>query len=227
MRSEGILLVDKAQGMTSHDVVNILRRKLGIRKIGHTGTLDPMATGLLIMLIGKATKKAQSFINTDKKYDVRLTLGVTTTTADSTGTVTGQEPVRDFSRQEIEEVFGGFQCRIQQVPPMVSAKKINGKKLYKLARKGIEVSRPAQEITIFRIHIEDIQLPHIHFNVHCSKGTYVRTLCEDIGNRLGCGAHMSALRRMACGAYSVAQALAVADIKQMDSDAVLDKLLEA
>ncbi|MFH2138578.1 MAG: tRNA pseudouridine(55) synthase TruB [Candidatus Omnitrophota bacterium] len=199
----GILLVDKPKGFTSHDIVNKLRYVLQIKKIGHAGTLDPEATGLLIMLIGKATKSSADFLGLDKIYEVELTLGVKTSTADHTGEILEQKEVKEFSPDAINGIINTFKGVSEQIPPMMSAKKINGKKLYVLARKGIEVERKPQKILISDIKVTKIDLRNIWFTVHCSKGTYIRTLCEDIGGKLGCGGHMSGLRRTAIGKFKV------------------------
>ncbi len=226
MDAKGLLLVDKPKGMTSHDVINILRRKLNIKKIGHAGTLDPEATGLLLVLISRAaTKQASSFSGLDKTYEVRLTLGVKTDTADHTGKIISEKKVADFSRKQIAEAFEWFLGETFQVPPMVSAKKVGGKKLYVLARKGISVERRPQKIKILRLDILKIDLPHIYFSLRCSKGTYVRTLCEDIGEVLGCGAHMNGLRRTSLGDYNVKEAIDVENIKKSAPAEILERFI--
>ncbi|MCK4994414.1 MAG: tRNA pseudouridine(55) synthase TruB [Candidatus Omnitrophica bacterium] len=215
MDINGLLLIDKPTGMTSHDVIDILRAKLEIRKIGHAGTLDPEATGLLLVLISKAsTKKAGSFTGLDKTYEVRLTLGIRTDTADHTGKIISQQEVPGFSKEQIKEAFDGFLGVSKQIPPMVSAKKVGGKKLYALARKGISIKREPQSIKITSIDISKIELPHVYFTIRCSKGTYVRTICEDIGVILGCASHMNGLRRLGVGEYNVDDAIKVEDIKE-------------
>jgi tRNA pseudouridine55 synthase len=224
MDINGLLLVDKPLDMSSHDVVNILRRKLNIKKIGHAGTLDPQATGLLLLLISKqATKRAQDFSGMDKSYQARLTLGIKTNTADHTGEIIVQKKVPEFSVLAIQEAFDCFKGKISQIPPMVSAKKIKGRKLYALARKGITVEREPVEVNIKELKILAIAMPDIDFEVKCSKGTYVRTLCEDIGEKLGCGGHMNGLRRLDVGQYDVQQAMSVDKIKQ----ATVDELAQA
>jgi len=221
----GILLVDKPPSMTSHDVVNILRKKLNVKKVGHAGTLDPAATGLLLMLVGAATKQSQFLMSDIKAYSVAMTLGTTTHTADHTGTVLCRAPVPEFDDNAIKEALSHFQGEISQVPPMVSAKKVKGKKLYVLARKGLTIERPAQNITIYDLVLRKINLPEVCFDVRCSKGTYIRTLCEDIGKHLGCGAHMSALRRTACAGYSVSEAVSVDELLRMSIEAVQARLI--
>jgi len=225
MDINGLLLVDKPQDMTSHDVVDILRKKLQIRKIGHAGTLDPAATGLLLLLISKqATKQASNYADLGKTYDVRLTLGVKTDTGDHTGKVLTSNDIPALTNDQIEEVFQKFPGDLLQVPPMVSAKKVKGKKLYELARKGITIPRQPQKIRIEKIEITDIELPHIGFIVTCSKGTYIRTLCEDIGDALGCQAHMSALRRTKIGNFRVEDAISVKNIKETELDNIVAKV---
>lgn len=227
MEINGLLLVDKPKGMTSHDVIDILRAKLNIRKIGHAGTLDPEATGLLLVLISKtATKKAGSFSELDKTYEVRLTLGIKTDTADHTGAVISEKAVENFSHKRIKDAFDRFLGCTQQVPPMMSAKKVGGKKLYSLARKGISIKRQPQPIKIISIDIISIDLPHVNFRMLCSKGTYVRTLCEDIGEALGCGAYMNGLRRLSVGDYNAADAIKVKDIKEKDVSLILDRIIK-
>lgn len=221
----GILLVDKPRGMTSHDVVAVLRRSLGMRRIGHAGTLDPDATGLLIMLVGKATTLFSQFSQFDKTYDVTLTLGITTSTADAAGTVLAQHDVPAIGQAEMEKVLDRFRGPISQVPPMVSAKKINGKKLYVLARQGVEVERQAQQLMIYELQLGAMNLPQVNFVVRCSKGTYVRTLCEDIGKAIGCGGHMSRLRRLAIGPYSINDAITLDQARQMPQEALVERIL--
>ncbi|MBI4846453.1 MAG: tRNA pseudouridine(55) synthase TruB [Candidatus Omnitrophica bacterium] len=222
---KGILLVDKPAGITSHDVINIFRKKLDTRRIGHAGTLDPLATGLLIVLVGKATKESQYFSSLSKCYEVGMTLGVKTKTADREGELVEKKAVPGFTHEDIHDALINFRGASRQVPPMYSAKKVKGKKLYQLARKGIEIKRDPHDITIFDIKIERIVLPEVFFSVVCSKGTYVRTLCEDIGERLGCGAHMSALRRAGIGEYNVADAVDLNTVSEMDSVELIKRFI--
>ncbi len=201
----GILLVDKPEDWTSHDVVAKLRGVMGERRIGHSGTLDPMATGLLVVFFGRATR-AVSFAEADEKtYIAELLLGITTDTQDTEGSVLSRcEAIP--GREEIEAALERFRGEIGQIPPMYSAVKKNGKKLYELARKGVEVEREARRITIYELDILSGNGERWTLRVRCSKGTYIRTLCHDIGQALGCGACMSALRRTRAGAFSVEQA---------------------
>jgi len=213
--------------MTSHDVVNVMRRKLRIKKIGHTVTLDPEATGLLVLLIGKqAIIKSVRFISLEKRYRAVMTLGIKTETADHTGRILSRKAVPHFSESRVHEVFEKFEGESMQVPPMVCAKKISGRKLYELAREGISVARKPVKIKISELTIERIELPQIHFSLLCSKGTYVRTLCEDMGEAFGCGAHMSWLRRIQIGNFNVENAMSVGDIKEASHDEISESILE-
>jgi tRNA pseudouridine55 synthase len=203
----GILLLDKPLGLTSNDALQRVKRSYQAAKAGHTGSLDPLATGLLPCCLGDATKFSAYLLDADKRYRVKVRLGVTTTTADAEGEVIATEPVVGIDMARIEDVLRGFVGTIEQLPPMHSAVKHQGQRLYKLARQGLEVERTPRQIQIFSLDLlsEDPlpeQEPQIELDVHCSKGTYVRTLAEDIGRELGCGAHVSGLRRTAVGPYS-------------------------
>jgi len=213
-RSAGILLIDKPEGPTSHDIVHAIRKKSGIKKVGHAGTLDPMARGLLIILLGAYTKQSQHFSNYEKEYEACIFLGITTDTADKEGRIIKEHDAKLAMPEErmLEDVFKQFTGETLQVPPMYSAKKINGKKLYNLARKGITVKREPRRIFIEKIEINDISLPRVAFSVKCSKGTYIRQLAHDIGERLGCGAHLSQLKRTKIGPFSLADALAFEEV---------------
>lgn len=201
----GILLVDKPAGWTSHDVVAKLRGVLGERRMGHSGTLDPMATGLLVVFAGRATRAVSFSENHTKCYEAHLRLGLTTDTQDTTGTVLSRSE-RAVSRTELEAVLPQFRGDILQVPPMYSALKVDGKKLYEIARRGGEVARKARPVTIEELTVlGEADGDHV-LRVRCSKGTYIRTLCHDIGAALGCGGVMSALRRTEVGAYRVSDA---------------------
>jgi tRNA pseudouridine55 synthase len=198
----GILLLDKPPGLTSNDALQRVKRFYRAAKAGHTGSLDPLATGLLPCCLGDATKFSAYLLDADKRYRVQVRLGVTTTTADAEGEVTATEPVVGIDEARIAEVLRGFLGTIEQLPPMHSAVKHQGQRLYKLARQGLEVERTPREIRIFALDLVSMELPEILLDVHCSKGTYVRTLAEDIGRKLGCGAHVAGLRRTAVGPYS-------------------------
>ena len=208
----GILLVDKPAGWTSHDVVAKLRGVLGERRMGHSGTLDPMATGLLVVFAGRATRAVSFSENHTKCYEAHLRLGLTTDTQDTTGTVlsraerTVSRAERTVSRAELEAVLPQFRGDILQVPPMYSALKVDGKKLYEIARRGGEVARKARPVTIEELTVLGEADGDYVLRVRCSKGTYIRTLCHDIGAALGCGGVMSALRRTEVGAYRVSDA---------------------
>ncbi len=207
--SEGILVINKQPGMTSHDVVSIIRKKFKMRRVGHAGTLDPLATGVLVILLGPATKLFDKFVNFDKAYNATLKLGVTTTTADIEGKITKEVPIEYVTTQNIEEAFKRFEGDIKQKPPMVSAVKYKGQRLYKLARNGIEVEREARDIKISLLKILKSDLPYIKFYLECSKGTYVRKLAEDIGEVLGCGACISQIERTKVGPFNIEQAVSI------------------
>ncbi len=209
----GVLLIDKAEDMTSHDVVAIARRALNTKKIGHCGTLDPMATGLLMLVIGRATKIQDLLMSEDKQYVGTLTLGSTTSTQDRQGETLETKAVGDFSKEQIDAAFSGFMGDFEQIPPMVSAIKKDGVPLYKLARKGIEIVREPRKVHITGYEITRVALPEVDFVVNCSKGFYVRTYAHDIGEKLGCGAHLSALRRTRSGKFTLDRAVTVADLK--------------
>jgi len=209
---EGIILVHKPQGLTSHDVVDIVRKKLRTRKVGHAGTLDPLAEGLLIILVGKYTKLFARFANFDKEYAGILKLGEVTTTGDAQGQTLTLSDYRHISRVQLEKTFASFVGESQQVPPMVSALRIGGRRLYSLARRGITVERPARKITIYSLAIENFDPPFVEFRLHCSKGTYVRKLAEDIGTSLGCGAHMVKILRLGIGRFRLKDAVDLKDV---------------
>lgn len=198
----GILLVDKPQGITSHDVVFRVRKLFGTREVGHTGTLDPMATGLLVVLVGRAVKASDMIVSDAKRYEAGLTLGITTDTEDTTGTVlTTSDAIP--SPDEVRTVAESFVGDILQVPPMYSALKVGGKKLVDLAREGKVIEREARPITVFSLTVEEETDRRYTLDVHCSKGTYIRTLCADIGATIGCGGAMHALRRVASGSFTL------------------------
>ena len=222
---DGVLLVDKAEEMTSHDVVALTRRKLGTKKIGHCGTLDPIATGLLLLTIGRGTKVQDLLMSEDKEYVGTFVLGVTTDTQDRQGQVTQQRPVPALDENEIRAAFEKFRGDFYQLPPMVSAKKHGGIPLYKLARQGKVVEREPRLVHVYRYSIKKIALPEIDFSVLCSKGFYVRTYVHDIGEVLGCGAHLKSLRRTKSGRFSVADAITVDEIQQASREEILERML--
>jgi len=198
----GILLLDKPKGITSNEALQQVKRLYFAKKAGHTGSLDPLASGVLPICMGEATKISAFLLDADKRYQVRCQLGITTTTADAEGEVLETRPVEAYTPQQLEKVFDEFRGDIEQIPPMYSALKHEGQRLYKLARQGVEVEREARPVSIFELTLAGQGDDWLDIDVHCSKGTYVRTLAEDIGERLGCGAHVSALRRTSVGPYA-------------------------
>ena len=222
---DGILIVNKPQGMTSHDVVDIVRRLYATRKVGHAGTLDPMATGVLVTLVGKATKLSDSLIASDKEYDATLTLGARSSTADAGGKLESSGKRVNFTDDEIREVFSRFVGGIEQTPPDYSAKKINGEKMYNLARRGKAIDAKPQKIFIKDISISKIDLPEVSFKLVCSKGTYVRQICADIGEALNCGGYLSRLDRTRSGAFALAQANSLEALKKMNRVQLSERLL--
>jgi len=197
----GILLLDKPSGITSNEALQQVKRLYFAKKAGHTGSLDPLASGVLPICLGEATKVSAFLLDADKRYQVRCQLGVRTATADAEGEVLETRPVGGYSGEQLEAVLEEFRGSIEQIPPMYSALKHQGQRLYKLARQGIEVEREPRPVEIYELTVAGQGEDWLDISVHCSKGTYVRTLAEDIGNRLGCGAHVSALRRTAVGPY--------------------------
>jgi tRNA pseudouridine55 synthase len=222
---DGVLLVDKAEGMTSHDVVALIRRKLQVRKVGHCGTLDPIATGLLLITIGRGTKVQDLLMSEDKEYVGTFVLGVTTDTQDRQGAIIQERPVPALDENQVRAAFEKFRGDLYQTPPMVSAKKHGGVPLYKLARQGKVVEREPRLVHVYRYTIDRIGLPEIDFSVLCSKGFYVRTYAHEIGETLGCGAHLSCLRRTKSGRFDVANAISVDQIKEASRDEILSRLL--
>ncbi|MCX8064095.1 MAG: tRNA pseudouridine(55) synthase TruB [Candidatus Hydrogenedentes bacterium] len=213
----GILLVDKPTDWTSHDVVQYVRKKTGIAKVGHTGTLDPIATGLLILCIGKATRLSEFFMSMDKTYEGRMRLGLITDTHDILGKVLEERQVVDVNKSTLYQLTNQFIGEIEQVPPMVSALKVGGQRLYELARKGISVDRRPRKVRVYEFSILGLELPYIKVRISCGKGTYVRTLIHDFGLKLGCGAVMAELRRIKLGKFSVEDAIPVKEITDFDS----------
>ena len=202
----GIVIVDKPQGWTSQDVTARLRRVFQTRRIGHGGTLDPMATGVLPVFVGRGTRGVEFFEHAEKTYETVLRLGITTDTEDVWGETRQERPV-DFTAEKLEEVLEAFRGEILQVPPMYSALKVGGQKLCDLARKGKEVERQPRPITIHELTLLEVTENTLHLRVRCSKGTYIRTLCKDIGQALGCGGCMAQLRRVTAGEYTIAEAV--------------------
>ncbi len=212
----GVIIIDKPCGKTSHDMVGLVRRLTGIKKVGHTGTLDPEATGVLPVCIGKATKACEMLTCAEKSYRAQMMLGMTTDTLDIEGEILTEQPV-NVTREQIEKTIGEFVGEIEQIPPMYSAIKVNGKKLYELARQGLDIEREKRKVTISDIKISEIDLKNdtVTIDVDCSKGTYIRTLCDDIGRKLGCGAFMSRLTRTRSGQFDISMAHTVSELCEM------------
>jgi len=210
----GILVINKSDGMTSHDVVQKVRHRFKMRRVGHAGTLDPLATGVLVVLLGESTKLFNQFVKFDKIYRATLILGLSTTSADIEGKILKRAPYEHITRQQIETIFNKFSGEIEQIPPMVSAVKVGGRKLYQLARQGIEVERKARKIRIDCLKLEQMALPEVKFYIECSKGTYVRQLAEDIGVLLGCGACISQIERVAVGSFHIDESIKLKDLDE-------------
>ena len=224
---DGVLLIDKPSAHTSHDVVARLRGILRMKRIGHAGTLDPMATGLLVILVGKATRISQYLMSVDKEYTGTIKLGASTNTQDAEGEVLETRPVPALSEADVRAALTGFLGDQYQMPPMFSAIKIAGKALYKSARAGEEVEREPRFIRISQYDLTRWASPEIDFRVLCTKGTYVRTLAHDLGQRLGCGAHLSALRRIASGNLNVSRAVTLEQLQKMSLPEVEKVLIPA
>lgn len=207
----GVLIVDKSAGPTSHDVVDAIRKVLRMKKVGHTGTLDPAATGVLPIVLGKATKLSRYLTGCDKSYRGVIRLGVTTDTLDAVGEVLEERPV-EVTREQVEAVLNQFRGDIKQVPPMYSAKKIDGKKLYELARQGVEIEREAKDVRINELELIEFDGTNITVDVSCTSGTYIRVLALDVGEALGCGAHLGALRRTQVGKFDLSRAITIDDL---------------
>lgn len=222
---EGILLVDKPQGITSHDVVAKMRRVFHIKKVGHAGTLDPMATGLLLILIGKATKASQYLMSMDKEYVGTVKLGVITDSQDADGEITEERPIPALAEAQVKSEMKTFIGDQYQTPPMFSAKKINGQKLYKLARQGKTVEREPRVIHISRFDLTEFALPELGFIVGTSKGAYVRTIAHDLGERFGCGGHLNKLRRTAVGQFRIEKASTIEELEAMAPSTLRKQLI--
>ena len=223
----GILLLDKPTGITSNEALQSVKRLFRARKAGHTGSLDPLASGLLPICLGEATKASGFLLDADKHYQVRCKLGEKTATGDAEGEIIESRPVEGIDAARIESILAGFRGEIVQVPPMYSAVKHQGQRLYKLARQGVEVEREPRHVTIHKLILERVELPYFDLDVHCTKGTYVRTLAEDIGEALGCGAHVSGLRRLGVGPYDSEKMVTMEKVKELSEGdfEALDALL--
>ena len=217
MQVDGLLIVDKPEGMTSLDVVKEIKRRFHVKKAGHIGTLDPFATGVLPIVINEGTKLVPFLEEEPKEYEAVMKLGEETTTDDFTGKVTLRGSWDDVTPELIHRVFQNFLGRIQQIPPMFSALKLNGIPLYRLARKGIEVERKEREVEIFKLQIEEMNLPKVRFKVSCSRGTYIRSLGKDIGKKIGCGAHLLSLKRIRSGLFTLEGAIPWERLKNLSS----------
>lgn len=225
---EGLLLLDKPKDITSNGILQKVKKLFFAKKAGHTGSLDPIATGLLPICFGNATKYSMFLLEADKRYRVVAKLGVTTATGDTEGEIIETKPVQFYDEIQIDSVLQSFAGEIEQVPPMYSAIKHEGRPLYHYARKGVEIDRKARKITIFEIKLINIEREDLEFEVHCTKGTYVRTLVEEIGQKLGCGAHVSELRRLDVGLFKHTEQISYADlldIHESEGYQALDKFL--
>lgn len=210
----GILLLDKPMGITSNAALQKVKRLFNACKAGHTGSLDPLATGVLPLCFGEATKFSQFLLDADKYYRARIRLGVTTDSGDADGEVTETKPVPEIDDEELEHVLDNYRGEITQVPSMFSALKVDGQPLYKLARQGVEVEREARPVTIYELEVQDRSGDEFTLDVRCSKGTYVRTLAEDIGRDLGCGAHVAGLRRLAAGPFKIEETVSIQQLEE-------------
>ncbi len=222
---DGAVLVDKPAGPTSHDVVDAIRRTFQIRKVGHCGTLDPSATGLLVILLGRGTKLSEKLMSDDKVYEGSMKLGETTNSYDADGELTSSLPVPPLTLNQLNEAASAFVGDQMQLPPMVSAIKKDGVPLYKLARKGIEVERKERLIHIYNFQFTAYQEPIGHFRVACTKGTYVRALAHDLGQKLECGAHLVSLRRLSAGRFDVSDALPLDQVLALSASGLKERVI--
>ena len=224
--ASGLLLVNKPKEWTSHDVVNFARRRFKFKKVGHCGTLDPNATGLLVLVVGHATKASEMLAGEDKTYTTVMKLGAETDSHDADGEILNEASWDHITEEKVKEALEDFVGPQTQIPPMVSAVKKGGKKLYELARKGIVVEREPRPMTIHSIDIGRIELPEVEFTVRCSKGTYIRTLCHDIGKKLDSLAHMSELVRTESGGFSLDNSFEIEDMKTWDREQFLENMIQ-
>ena len=222
---DGAILIDKPCGPTSHDVVDAIRRRFQIKKVGHCGTLDPNATGLLIIVLGRGTKLSERLMGDDKVYEGTIKFGETTDSYDSDGELTGSLPVMPMTLDDLNNEAATYIGDLMQVPPMVSAIKKNGVPLYKLARQGIEVEREPRHVHIYNYRFTEYTEPFGKFRVACTKGTYIRSLAHDLGQKLGCGAHLTTLRRSASGKFDVADALPLDAVLQLSAAELQKRVL--
>ncbi|MCK6499720.1 MAG: tRNA pseudouridine(55) synthase TruB [Nitrospira sp.] len=222
---DGAILIDKPAGLTSHDVVDRVRRRFGIKKVGHCGTLDPMATGLLVIVLGRGTKLSDSLMASDKVYSGRIKFGETTDSYDADGELVSSLPVPPLNLESLNESAASFVGDLMQTPPMVSAVKVKGVPLYKLARKGVEVAREPRLVHIYSFRFSAYQEPFGDFRLACTKGTYVRTVAHDLGQKLGCGAHLTALRRLDSGRFSVQDAMPLDDLLALQPSTLSNRVI--
>ncbi|MEI6565193.1 MAG: tRNA pseudouridine(55) synthase TruB [Verrucomicrobiota bacterium] len=222
---DGAILIDKPAGPTSHDVVDAIRRKFNIKKVGHCGTLDPAATGLLIIVLGRGTKLSERLMSDDKVYEGTIKFGETTDSYDADGEITSSLPVLPMTLEELNTAAGEFIGDIMQVPPMVSAIKKGGVPLYKLARKGIEVEREARLIHIYNFRLTSYEEPVATFRLACTKGTYVRSVAHDLGQKLGCGAHLTSLRRSVSGKFDVSDAIPLEEVLRLSEKELIARVM--
>jgi tRNA pseudouridine55 synthase len=211
---DGIIVINKPNGITSHDVVTVVRRKFKMKRVGHAGTLDPLATGVMVMLLGKSTKLFDKFVSFDKAYTATLILGTTTDSADTQGKITEQKPFENVTKEMFLNVLKDFLGKTEQLPPMVSAVKYKGRKLYELARKGIVVERKPRNIEIYKLELLEFNPPLVKFYLECSKGTYVRQLAHDVGIKLGCGACICQIERTQVGRFSIQEAVSLEELNE-------------
>lgn len=223
---DGILVLDKPQGMSSSDAVQKAKRLFNARKVGHTGSLDPLATGVLPLCFGEATKFSQYLLDSDKRYWTRIRLGIATDSGDADGQVIETRPVEDVTAERVEAALRFFRGEIDQVPSMFSAIKHKGQPLYKLARQGIEIEREARRVKIYSNELVALEGNELELKIHCSKGTYIRTIAEELGEQLGCGAHVVALRRMSAGPYGEQDAVRFETLEEvLENEGTLDRFL--
>ncbi len=223
---DGIVVIDKPGGMSSNDAVQKAKRLFAARKVGHTGSLDPLATGVLPLCFGEATKFSQYLLASDKKYRARIKLGVATDSGDADGKIVSTRPVAGIERSDVEKALESFRGEIMQAPPMFSAVKHKGQPLYKLARQGIEVERKARAVTVYSNELLAFEDDEFEVETHCSKGTYVRAIAEEIGEMLGCGAHVTALRRSRAGPYDESDLVSFDELEKAREQGSLDPYLQ-
>ncbi|MBL9134623.1 MAG: tRNA pseudouridine(55) synthase TruB [Verrucomicrobiales bacterium] len=222
---DGAILIDKPAGLTSHDVVDRVRRRFGVKKVGHCGTLDPMATGLLVLVLGRGTKLSDSLMAADKVYSGRIKFGESTDSFDADGELVASLPVPPLGIDALNESAASFVGDLMQTPPMVSAVKVKGVPLYKLARKGVEVAREPRLIHVYSLRFTAYQEPFGDFRLACTKGTYVRSIAHDLGQKLGCGAHLTALRRLDSGRFSVQDAMPLDELLALEPAALPTRVI--